>query len=634
MSGLQDQLLQSALDLAGRGLRVFPLVPGTKQPAIKKWQKLATTDETVIRQVWSSRPYNIGVATGGGILGLDVDMKDGKDGMASLAEMGVELNGFVVRTPTGGRHAYFLGPDVRNSIGRLGPGLDIRGVGGFLVGPGSRTEAGDYVFERAEGFSSVPPAIVHACVRSDSVDGRRSPDAGISPDDVGALERSLVFLRRTSIAIEGQGGDHTTYTVAAHLKDFGLSEQAAYDLLLEHWNDRCVPPWAPEDLRTKVRNAYAYGQSPAGIAHPSVEFGDVQPIDDSPPKAEIRAGRSWFRHGDAHGAVPWLYYNLLPRHGVGVLVADSQAGKTFLLIELARSLATGKTFFGVEPDERGATLFAFAGTEGSGLPRRLDALQEDSTLPISATLVGSLSAHNALTDLLGDLKLEAQRIRETFDLPVRMVVIETLSASGLLKDENDNAEAARAMVNLAQIGRALDALVVTSHHTPRNGSGPRGASAIPDNADYVIEVSRNGRSNLREIELTKGRDAEQRKLGTFTLVPVELGEDDRGRKITSMTISQGEALTDDLRASAHAPTFVEALDWALAESGEEMDDGRRGVRDDLIEDIFKDRYKGARSGVRKTYRIARDYCESVGMIEVAVWRGYPYVKRLIGGDDA
>ncbi|MFX5222101.1 AAA family ATPase, partial [Acinetobacter baumannii] len=92
-------------------------------------------------------------------------------------------------------------------------------------------------------------------------------------------------------------------------------------------------------------------------------------------------------------------------------------------------------------------------------------------------------------------------------VPVRLIVLETLSASGLLADENSNSEAAEAMAALAQIGRNLNALVLVTHHPPKNGGGERGASAIRGSADYVLEIIREDRGSIRDLELTKARNA-------------------------------------------------------------------------------------------------------------------------------
>lgn len=135
--------IDHALELARNGFRVFPLEPNGKRPAIKAWPDLATTDEAKVREWWSKWPdANIGVATGRGLMVLDCDKKDGRPGLGSLAllDMLGLPRSMRVETPTGGVHVYLKTERPwSNSVDRLKdfPGIDIRGEGGFVVGPGS-----------------------------------------------------------------------------------------------------------------------------------------------------------------------------------------------------------------------------------------------------------------------------------------------------------------------------------------------------------------------------------------------------------------------------------------------------------------------------------------------------------------
>src|SRR5262249_11223331 len=94
---------------------------------------------------------------------LDVDPRKGGD--ASLATLqqqhGALPATLTARTPSGGRHLYFAGPDVSNSAGKVGVGLDIKSRAGYVVAPPSVTidvpgkqHAGRYEWENA----AVPPA--------------------------------------------------------------------------------------------------------------------------------------------------------------------------------------------------------------------------------------------------------------------------------------------------------------------------------------------------------------------------------------------------------------------------------------------------------------------------------------------
>ncbi|MEU0278320.1 bifunctional DNA primase/polymerase [Streptomyces sp. NPDC006195] len=65
----------------------------------------------------------------------------------------------VILTPSGGRHIWLTGPPdvvVPNSASRLAPGIDVRGAGGYLVGPGSVTARGAY--RPAPGTAGLAPA--------------------------------------------------------------------------------------------------------------------------------------------------------------------------------------------------------------------------------------------------------------------------------------------------------------------------------------------------------------------------------------------------------------------------------------------------------------------------------------------
>jgi hypothetical protein len=145
--GSAPLLLRAALAYAGRGVPVFPCEPGAKRPLTRNGHWDATTDRRAIERWWRRQPSaNIGLPTGkqSAIVVLDVDADDG--GPESLAKL--EREGAPVpktaktRTGGGGVHIFFRyprGTEIRTSAGLLGPGLDVRGEGGYVVVPPSRT---------------------------------------------------------------------------------------------------------------------------------------------------------------------------------------------------------------------------------------------------------------------------------------------------------------------------------------------------------------------------------------------------------------------------------------------------------------------------------------------------------------
>ncbi|MDX3314567.1 bifunctional DNA primase/polymerase [Streptomyces sp. ME08-AFT2] len=133
----------------------------------------ATADLKRLDELFDAAPYatGYGIACGRGnepLLGVDLDRKNGVDGVASLAAL-AEQHGFnvpettVIGTPSGGEHRWFTGPagaPVRNSAGKLGPGIDVRGYGGYLVGPGSWTPKGVYRFAERRPAAELPDGLL------------------------------------------------------------------------------------------------------------------------------------------------------------------------------------------------------------------------------------------------------------------------------------------------------------------------------------------------------------------------------------------------------------------------------------------------------------------------------------------
>jgi hypothetical protein len=173
----------SALYAIERGYAVFPLSVD-KIPVIKSPHQQghgcggqcgqpghgvhdATTEPAYARQLFdlSPRATGYGIACGGRFVGLDLDRKHGVDGVASLNQLAAQ-HGFAIPqtitvcTPSGGFHLWLsipAGVTVPNSAGRLGPGIDVRGTGGYVVGPGSHGRAGQYGLHPALGDVALAP---------------------------------------------------------------------------------------------------------------------------------------------------------------------------------------------------------------------------------------------------------------------------------------------------------------------------------------------------------------------------------------------------------------------------------------------------------------------------------------------
>ena len=112
--------------------------PG-KHPRSRHGLHDASTARAQIQAWWTTWPTaNIGVATGRLVV-LDVDDPAGRDALAELERTHAPLPTTLTAATGRGRQLYFDAGQhrIRNSAGRLGPGLDVRGHGGIVTVPPS-----------------------------------------------------------------------------------------------------------------------------------------------------------------------------------------------------------------------------------------------------------------------------------------------------------------------------------------------------------------------------------------------------------------------------------------------------------------------------------------------------------------
>lgn len=132
-------------------------------------------------------------------------------------------------------------------------------------------KCGDIEDAMLDGFDRIPIGELekmHPCdfiapaIRSD--EGRsEQPEHGW--DNKADDERATSYLiDAATAAIENEQGDKTTFQTACVMRDMGVSENRAIELMAEHYNPRCIPPWNEDDLRRKIRNAYRYASGDAG----------------------------------------------------------------------------------------------------------------------------------------------------------------------------------------------------------------------------------------------------------------------------------------------------------------------------------------------------------------------------------
>lgn len=374
--------IDHALALAEQGFRVFPLSPRSKKPPRDfAWKEEATTDPDRIREWWKADPnFNVGVATGGGTIVVDADTKEGAPGLTSLEMLELACGmpkSFRVQTPSGGMHVYLrVDQTHRNRVHSIPdyPGIDIRSDNGYVVGPGSVVDGKPYV--------AIPGAIEPAGAEVEAALLANTPTHTVADSKAPAVELDLpahielakeYLVNRAPEAVEGAGGNETTYTVAARCREYGLTQEATLEIMLEHWNEtKAFPTWLPADLQTVVANAYRYATGSWGGGMAVAEFDVVDLGEDVGVPAERKAGSKKvlnlldYQRMAEMQEPSWLIEGLIMQQSAALIFGKSNAFKSFLAIDAALSVATGRPWHGAAVVQKKVLIVATEGAIGVG----------------------------------------------------------------------------------------------------------------------------------------------------------------------------------------------------------------------------------------------------------------------------
>lgn len=540
--------LQAALRWAARGFRVFALRPNSKDPLDIAWTTHATNDPERIRAWWTDpvtgheRDYNIGSLTNGLVV-PDIDVKNGKPGLANHARLGFDWDTLTVGTPSGGYHCVYQGLDRIVGGSPLAEGIDVRSHNGYVVAPGSTIDGVEYKVVLDLPVAPFPEHLRHL-LKAPRARREAAQTADVELDTPEAIEIAAHWLTREApVAIEGRNGDDTTYKVACRLHDFGLSEDAAVNLMLDEYNPRCEPPWPGDDMRAKVENAYRYASGTQGAANPAIVFAGVEFVPPPAPLLEavngVKIDGIWqfgnMMRREEMTDRPFVLGDILVSQVVTTLIGAGGSGKSLLCLVIAAHVVTGRTFLGHEVKRRGRVLIYEAEDDVQEMSRRLHAICAVYGLPEDEVRAGiSLNSDNVFyggppaEEPVPGLMLVANRPLRR-NVAQLAALVQAASAPdvvlvivGPLSDvhgaaESDNPEMNYVMGALRAVARQADVAVLVPHHTPKPQAGAasgagnqdagRGATAIANKARVVLTLFRATEDDCAEI----GVPASQKK---------------------------------------------------------------------------------------------------------------------------
>lgn len=209
------------------------------------------------------------------VVDLDCKPDKGLNGLQEFSDLHRAATGemlpetLVIGTGSGGFHFYFIAPDfpVRNSTSKLGKGIDIKGDGGFVVGPGSPHISGrPYAVVHEAPLAPLPGWLLdwpglrkpsNALELSGAIPVNTLTDME-SPEAIANVEAFRAECAgetgNLSPAIQGERGHDRLFHVAKRGTCYYLlPPDIAESIIWEHYNPRCVPPWPPDKRHEVMR---------------------------------------------------------------------------------------------------------------------------------------------------------------------------------------------------------------------------------------------------------------------------------------------------------------------------------------------------------------------------------------------
>lgn len=422
---------------------------------------------------------------GSGVIVVDLDSADAA---ATFAAFGPCPETYTVATPRGA-HLYFAHPgfNVSNSVGNKGglaPGIDIRGDGGFVAGPGSPHKSGG-VYSLAVDIAPAPaPDWLLTWLRSRPASTVAQSYPGDVTDEAERAYRKTIYtkyLETTPPCIEGQGGDQRLFEVVQHgAYDLALPIDDVLELVSDVFDPRCVPPWGDElDERVthKAHSAKTASTRPRAEPPPAA-LADIFTLEP-PPKPVVDVTKKKRDDGifwddwDAPIEPPtWLVDGLIPVSTVGAFVAHGSSLKTWTAISLAAAVAQGVPWLDKYATRKGRALILDYESGTYEMRRRVRLLE-------GGKVVG-LGAWSYPTQRVDDVEFWK---RLAAIEGVSLLVIDSL-AEGTTPgvDENDKA-AAYPLQLAARYTEGTGASVLFIHHSKKDDGGDarkkvRGSTAI------------------------------------------------------------------------------------------------------------------------------------------------------------
>lgn len=563
-----NNILSESLRLVKLGYYVAPVKvwlddSGKKRMSRLPWSRMSTNSAATVTEWFGDngkyRGHDVLIdCAKSGIVVVDLDQSDGKDGVARWREVHGPTSHTVALTRSGGWHGYYRADPqrpIRNSSSEIAPGIDVRGVGGMVFAPPTvvGNEGGAYTWvsgpQPVAELTPVPADLL--TLHSDQATHRVATGEAVVLSR-GAADKVLHDAQEGMLcAVEGENWNSALntlgYVTGRWCATLGETEDDAYERVTYVTSQRVDA----KDGLDEESERTAWRSIRQGIAQPW-ELREVEDLIDwdgreDDPKDEpnpVSLEDEFLSPADVKLIPPpaYLVQSIVPAQGLIHLFGASGSYKSFAMLSLAAEIGAGTPWFAYETKQAECWIVVAEGVTGTG--KRIEAwerhhgreMQGVKFLPRPLQLLGR--EMRALTDLARQRK-------------PGLIVFDTQARVTVGVQENDAKEMGEVIHAAEKLREASGGAVMLVHHTGHVEGRSRGSSSVKGALATEVAVTRKDKGNAVTIDVLKQKDDAEVTGIELTAISVEIGEDEYGLPVSSLVLVSGTG--PDVRVDPEQP---------------------------------------------------------------------------------
>lgn len=482
--------LDGALTMFRSGFKIFPVYgvingvcqcpkgnncPFTgKHPSVKDWQKFSFNSEENIHHHWLSNPSSNYGINPEGVVVLDIDeRKGGYDSFNKhIRPLIAEHPTLTIQSGSGGNsfHLYFKSKNILKNDTGMFPGVDIKTLGGQVVGPGCNHKSGGTYKIIYSGsmnaneinMAELPPQIEQMLrlSQNDKTKNLKNID----------IKANLLFQGDLPEGTRNTG----IFTKGCQLRRMGLTIDEIRPRLQSLNMLSCKPPLE----ETEMENILS-----------SIEQFPMR--EEQKRKVERNNDFQFVKAYDLLNEIDetqlYVVERLLLDNGTSLFVSKAKTGKTTLLRDLAVSVARGEKFLGYQTIQ-GPVLYLAMEEHKKFMKIELQKLGVNENDPIY------IHAAPSPTNAVEKLRPLVEHYRP------KLIIIDTLHKFTKFKNGNDYAEVNTALEPILTLARESDCHIAIAHHMGKSDDrSPEdlilGSTAIHGAFDTYIFITKNSQGD-------------------------------------------------------------------------------------------------------------------------------------------